>query len=115
MSFQFVAHDKIDATVRKQIRSHVMKRKNLGRVRVGQTRIGRYKVGCSPKSGSDSLMELRFMKDADDGNMTDSFSLPRLIRENLSTFSFPIELQPYMIGLLNQCQNQSSSLPIYFY
>lgn len=45
MSFKFIENGRIDGAARKRIRSHVMKGKNVGKVRAQGTRIGESEVG----------------------------------------------------------------------
>ncbi|OBT41127.1 hypothetical protein VE00_08521 [Pseudogymnoascus sp. WSF 3629] len=82
MSFKFIENDKIDGPARKRIRSHVMKGKNVGKVRALGTRIGE-----SEDTYSD---------------MTEILSIPRAVGNSFSLLSFPCELQPHMRDLIHR-------------
>lgn len=45
MSFKFIENGEIDGAARKRIRSHVMKGKNVGKVRARRKGVGENQVG----------------------------------------------------------------------
>ena len=107
MSLQFVENGKIDGATRKLIRSHVMKGKNVGKVRTRPTR----KEGeglCSRESNAASLLIPAFGKSTDGGG-TKIISVSRAVGNGFSPFTFPCQMQPYMRGLIDQCKDDASA------
>ena len=107
MSFQFIENGKIDVTARRLIRSHVMKGKNLGKVRMSSMRKGDGEILCSCENcASDPLIQE--LCKGTDSSETKVISLPRVVGTSYSPFTFPCLLQPYMRGLIYQCKNEIS-------
>jgi hypothetical protein len=117
MSFKFIENGKIDGAARKRIRSHVMKGKNVGKVRARATRIGESEVGTlhyHRRSCAADPIILTRSKDTY-GDMTEILSTPRAVGNSFSLLSFPCELQPYMRDLISRCKNKPTfSMHIYF-
>jgi len=90
MSFRFVENNNIDETTRKQIRSHVMKGKNAGKVRP-RTR---------KEQGGQRHVDQNTTEESD-GNS--KVSVPRAVGNLFSTIAFPYELRPDMMNLLYKC------------
>jgi hypothetical protein len=106
MTFQFVENSKIDGNARKAIRSHVMKGKNVGKIRTQSTRMDLQTL-CSTKTIAPKLV----LHDEPSQNAycdeTTIFSIPRTPGSTISSFSFPGEVQPYgsMEKLIYQCRD----------
>jgi hypothetical protein len=128
MSFQFVENGKIDGAARKLIRSHVMKGKNVGKVRpprASRIRKGEGDVLRSRESYKVDVLRPAFSKSTDgsgapsscrstDDCKTKVDSVPQSVGNSFSLLTFPCELHPYMRGLITQCKKESSiSVPIY--
>jgi hypothetical protein len=107
MNFQFVENGKIDGVARKLIRSHVMKGKNVGKVRTRPTRKGEGEVVCTRESYAADLVIPAFFKSADGGE-AEIISVPRAVGNSFSPFTFPCQMQPYMRGLIDQCKDEAS-------
>jgi hypothetical protein len=104
MSFQFIENGKIDVTARRRIRSHVMKGKNLGKVRMSSTRKEDGEILCSCENcTADPLIQT-----GTDHSETKVISVPGVVGTGYSPFTFPCLLQPYMRGLIYQCKNETS-------
>lgn len=123
MSFQFVENGKIDGAARKLIRSHVMKGKNVGKVRQPRRRKGDGEVRESYKADvliptfckSTGSCETPTSYESTDECVTKDISVPQSVGNSFSLLTFPCELHPYMRGLVTQCKKESSvSVSIYF-
>jgi hypothetical protein len=120
MSFQFVENGKIDGAARKLIRSHVMKGKNVGKVRAPRRRKGDgevlrsrdsyYKADvliptvCKSTGGCETPMSYKSTDDYE----TKDISVPQSVGNSFSLLTFPCDLHPYMRGLITQCKKESS-------
>ena len=113
MSFQFIENGKIDRAARKLIRSHVMKGKNVGKVRAPRTRKGEGEVRalCSRESSTGDLLRPELCKSTVDSE-TNVVSVPRAVGNSFSLFTFPCEMQPYMRGLISQCKDEVLIFPL---
>ena len=118
MSFKFIENDKIDGAARKRIRSHVMKGKNVGKVRarrkgVGENQVGSLLVHYHRRSCVADPMILTPGKNTS-GDMTEILPTPQAVGSTLSLISFPCELQPYMRHLISRCKDEPTfSMHIY--
>ena len=119
MSFQFVENGKIDGAARKLIRSHVMKGKNVGKVRPPRRRKGDSEVLRSRESYKADVLIPTFCKStgscetptsykSTDECVTKDISVPQALGNTFSLLTFPCELHPYMRGLITQCKKESS-------
>jgi hypothetical protein len=105
MAFQFVENYKIDGNTRKVMRSHVMKGKNVGKVRPKfaqkETQTLYYNKRIEPKRALQ--IPRRQTPRCDE---TVAFSVPRTPGSLISSFSFPGEMQPYgfMEKLIYHCE-----------
>ena len=102
MTFQFVENDKIDATSRKFIRSHVMKGKNVGKSRRRPAGIGAEKQETTTTVSASLAARPPF-----DNGSCDSISVrsvPRPLGDYLSCLNFPCEMEPYMKVVLHDCK-----------
>jgi hypothetical protein len=117
MSFQFVENGKIDEAARKLIRSHVMKGKNVGKVRAPRRRKGdgevlhsrgSYKADVSIPTvcRSAGSCEIPTSYKSIDHCETKDISVPQSIGNSFSLLTFPCELHPYMRGLITQCKEE---------
>ena len=128
MSFQFVENGKIDGAARKLIRSHVMKGKNVGKVRpprASRIRKGEGDVLRPRESYKVDVLRPAFFKSSGDCETPTSYksidecetrdiSVPQSVGNSFSLLTFPCELHPYMRGLITQCKKESSvSVSIY--
>ncbi|KAK2742261.1 hypothetical protein FQN55_007930 [Onygenales sp. PD_40] len=88
MKFQFVENGNTDPATRKLIRSHVMKGKNVGKVRARPTQ----KRIIENTTGGDKV----------------TISVPRAVGNAFSPFTFPCQVQPYMRELFYQFESIGS-------
>jgi hypothetical protein len=107
MSFQFVENDKIDEAARKLIRSHVMKGKNIGKVRAWPTRKRDQEVLCSREITTGHRLSSASCK-SKDSTETMGLSIPLQVGSTFSSVTFAGEYQPYMANLIYQCKTESS-------
>ncbi|RDW56707.1 hypothetical protein BP6252_14028 [Coleophoma cylindrospora] len=99
MSFQFIENSKIDTAARKRIRSHVMKGKNVGKMYERRTHRREEEVPSSGESHEGGTPIRSFFRGSQ-GQETNDVSVPRTIGNSFSTFTFPVQIQPYMRELL---------------
>jgi hypothetical protein len=107
MSFQFVENDKIDEAARKLIRSHVMKGKNIGKVRAWPNRKRDQKVLCSGEITTSHRLSSTSCKSKDSTEAM-GLSIPPQVGSTFSSVTFAGEYQPYMANLIYQCKTGSS-------
>jgi hypothetical protein len=106
MTFQFVENDKIDGQTRKVIRSHVMKGKNVGKIRTQSTRKEEqalhFNERIAPKLALQVLSNQNALR-----NDTNALSVPRAPGSIFSSFQFPSDMQAYgiMEKLIYNCMD----------
>jgi hypothetical protein len=105
MSFQFVENGKIDGAARKLIRSHVMKGKNVGKIRPRRTPKVQREPSLSHDGYAASLSIGISCRSPEDSKDT-VISVPQTIGNSLSYFAFPCQLQPHMRDLIYQCMDK---------
>jgi hypothetical protein len=107
MSFQFVENGNIDGTTRKLIRSHVMRGKNVGRLKPQRLNKSSSVQVIAPKFPQDLSRDFRIYDDSS------NHSIPRTPGSLISSYAFPYDMQPYgsLEKLIYQCKPKYSSKP----
>lgn len=97
MAFEFVENDKIDATSRKRIRSHVMKGKNAGKTRRRQTT-----QDDSVSSTCDSSSTEKSGSSSPDESTDRWVKILRPLGDELAYFSFPAPIDRFARNLITE-------------
>jgi hypothetical protein len=105
MSFQFIKEGEIDIATRKVIRSHVMKGKNVGKIRP-RTRKEKRELflSCETSSVQPQISNLH---ESAENVVKECISIPRTPGNIYAFSTFPCgDMQPYMINLIYQCKRK---------
>ncbi|KIW04456.1 uncharacterized protein PV09_04721 [Verruconis gallopava] len=100
MEFPFVDNSNIDARTRKQIRSQVMRGKNVGKKKQ-RVQHGRGKLAILTAKSLEPSEKKPLSSGPDCSSLGQMVALPSKHWSDFDSFSYPRELKPYMRAILN--------------
>ena len=108
MSYRFVENEKINGPTRKLIRSHVMKGKNVGKIRSRPIGKARRQTCLTDQSCVPDLLGANSPK-SPQCDATDIVSVSREFGDNFSHLTFSCHSAPDIKRLIHQCKDQNPS------
>lgn len=105
MSFQFVENSKINGAARKLIRSHVMKGKNIGKVRPRRIRPQQEDVRLSGNNSVSPPSDVSC--NGRECHLVHVTSVPQAIGDTFSLSTLPYPLEPYERERIYQCMRET--------
>jgi hypothetical protein len=110
MAFQFVEGHKIDGKMRNVIRSHVMKGRNVGKVRKQSAQLETQSMSTNKRIAPRLALQTLHSQSVECDERI-IHSVPRTPGSTFSSFSFPVEMQPYgfMERLIYHCMDDMSN------